>query len=174
MNIHPVLVHFPVAFLTVYALLELVPFKKITKQPYWFYVKFYVLFFGVIGAGAAILAGQAIENNFGPSQLVSLHSKINETASFLFGLLLVAYLVEWITRERKEHMIQRIVGPLWKFFLWIRNLLYPVAVRIAISIIALFLITLGAALGGLIAFGPSLDPFTGFLNSFLLSVHFLP
>ena len=48
MNIHPLLVHFPIALLTIYSLLELVPFKQIYRQSYWFYTKAIILIIGSI------------------------------------------------------------------------------------------------------------------------------
>lgn len=39
MNIHPFLVHFPIALFCVYTILECVRFQVVIKQPYWFYLK---------------------------------------------------------------------------------------------------------------------------------------
>lgn len=63
-NIHPLLVHFPIALLTVYSLLEAVPLKRIQKLPYWFYVKAVLLITGTISILPTILAGLVIEDQF--------------------------------------------------------------------------------------------------------------
>ncbi|MEK7110290.1 MAG: hypothetical protein AAB759_00205 [Patescibacteria group bacterium] len=39
MNIHPAFVHFPIALLTIYAVLELARFRFFTARPYWFHLK---------------------------------------------------------------------------------------------------------------------------------------
>lgn len=174
MNIHPLVVHFPIAFLSLYAVLELIPFKKITKQSYWFYLKACLLLFGVIGAGIAVLAGQSIENQFGPRALISLHSKINETASFLFGLLLISYLVAWAKKDSKESFVKKWIGPLWQVGVFLYQILYLTPLRIMLVFVALLLLTIGGALGGIIVYGPNLDPFTSVLYSLLTSAHLLP
>jgi uncharacterized membrane protein len=45
-NVHPLLVHFPIALLVVYSLLEWVPLKKLANLSSWFYIKATFLFFG--------------------------------------------------------------------------------------------------------------------------------
>lgn len=58
MDIHPVTVHFPIALLTVYGLMELVWSKRLKKEQAWFYVKASFLILGVISAYAALSTGR--------------------------------------------------------------------------------------------------------------------
>ena len=57
MNIHPILVHFPIALLTTYAFFECIRFKKLMELREWFYIKATFLFLGGLGALAAAQAG---------------------------------------------------------------------------------------------------------------------
>jgi len=57
MNVHPIFVHFPIALLTIYALLELIQFKKVTSWNPWFYIKASFVVFGAIGTYAALFTG---------------------------------------------------------------------------------------------------------------------
>src|SRR5579859_8010459 len=100
MNVHPLLVHFPIAFFTTYSLFELARFKVVTKQSYWFYIKAILLFLGVISALAAITAGKIIESQFSDKALVSLHKHVNETATILFAILAYAYLISWLKQMK--------------------------------------------------------------------------
>lgn len=163
MNVHPLLVHFPIAFLSLYALLELLRFTVFTKQPYWFYLKAVLLFMGVFSAGLAILAGLLIEQQFSnQGALLVLHKNINEIASFLFAVLAFSYLVSWLERTREFKMPSSLKS-FWKLSLWIKHITLETWFLYVIVLAAFFLITIGSALGGIIVYGPNLDPFTQFI-----------
>ncbi len=90
MNIHPILVHFPIALLTLYAVCELLPLKALTRQTYWFYVKAVLVITGTLGGVAAYLAGEAIEDQFKTASLSSLvetHSTFAITSILIFAIL---------------------------------------------------------------------------------------
>ncbi|MDR3642390.1 MAG: hypothetical protein P4L74_02055 [Candidatus Doudnabacteria bacterium] len=109
MNLHPVFVHFPIALLTIYALMELVRFKKIMAQPYWFYLKAVFLMVGGLGALAATYTGDMArsavrQGDFVPAianfkQVLSTHENFAHLSVAIFGLLAAAYLFAWINKE---------------------------------------------------------------------------
>lgn len=147
LNIHPLLVHFPIALLVVYSLLEWIPLKRLKSQSCWFYIKATFLFFGVLSTIPTGLAGKIIEGQFrDQSALVDLHSKFAVTSSAVYALLAGLYFLSWLKRSNNQI----------KFFL-------PTAVIIALSILGFFLILITGALGGVIVYGPNLDPFTAFI-----------
>ena len=160
MNIHPLLVHFPIAFFTLYSLLELLSFLKFFKNSYWFYLKAILVTLGVLSAGFAVIAGQIIEQKFkNVEDLVELHSKINEIATLLFFIIAVCYVVEWLRRGKSKILPKTIMdlGITLKSFVLDTPLIY------FLSFIGFCLILIGAALGGAIAYGPNFDPFTHFI-----------
>ena len=57
MDIHPLVIHFPIAFLTIYTVFELVRFQRIIEQPYWFYVKKTLIIIGWAGSIVAAVSG---------------------------------------------------------------------------------------------------------------------
>ncbi|MDO9212629.1 MAG: DUF2231 domain-containing protein [Methylococcales bacterium] len=54
-NIHPLLVHFPIAFLFVFFLFDVV--ACLAKKPQWREVASYLLYFGAVGAVFTVIAG---------------------------------------------------------------------------------------------------------------------
>ena len=62
MNIHPIVIHFPIAFLTVYAIFELIRFQKVIDKPYWFNVKKILIIVGWISSIVGALTGLLTTN----------------------------------------------------------------------------------------------------------------
>lgn len=53
MDFHPIIVHFPIALLTCYGLMELVRLKKVLTSAHWFYIKAVFL---LVGSAATLIA----------------------------------------------------------------------------------------------------------------------
>ncbi len=141
-NVHPLLVHFPIALLTIYSILEIVSIKRLRELPYWIYVKASLLLIGTISILPTILAGLIIEDQFkGQEKLVDLHSKFGELSALVYGLLTVFYIYSWIKKTQNK---------------------MPTLVS-ALSIVGLVLLLITGALGGTIVYGPNLDIFTSFI-----------
>jgi len=56
MDFHPLVIHYPIAFLTTYAIFELLRFKKLLDLPYWLYIKATLLILGEISAVVTLIA----------------------------------------------------------------------------------------------------------------------
>jgi uncharacterized membrane protein len=165
-NIHPLLVHFPIAFFVTYAVFELIPFKSIKKQSFWFYIKAILVILGVLGAGAAVITGKLVENQFPDKRsLISIHSTINELASAVFAIIAFAYLISWIQKSPKANVFVAKLGKLWKLALKTEKIVLETPVIYVLALAGLILISIGGALGGAIAYGPDFDPFTHFIYS---------
>jgi uncharacterized membrane protein len=163
-NIHPLLVHFPIAFFVLYAILEFVSFiDKFKKQTYWFYLKATLVILGCFAALVAGIAGKLVESRFADRrELVHLHSTINELASAVFVLIAFAYFISWL---RKVNINFPKIGILWKLSLFWEKIVLQTPLVYLLAVTGLILITIGGALGGAIAFGPNFDPFTNFIYS---------
>ncbi|MEK7646985.1 MAG: hypothetical protein AAB378_01250 [Patescibacteria group bacterium] len=174
MNIdpHPFLVHFPIALLFVYGALELLRWKKIFDLPYWFYVKGFILFFGVAGGAVALQSGDFLEHVYdgtplGP--LVLLHSLWGTAAIYIFAALAAAYIVKWMNisgwhnRLFSYPVIGGVLRYAWPFLcgLSARMLDFP---WIILAVLAgLTALSFAGALGGAIVYGPDVDPFVYFI-----------
>jgi len=163
-TIHPLVVHFPIALLTIYAVVELLRFKKINGQTYWFYLKAILVILGTIGALVARQTGEELveawrASGASSSIVVNVHNNWSLIATWIFGVLAVAYLGAWLYREG---VLKNPVGQ-WCERL-IRSWLIPI-----IALIGLAAITITGALGGAIVYGSDVDPTVKFI--YLLLVH---
>jgi len=168
LNIHPIMVHFPVALLTIYSLLELIRFKKLMEKPYWFYIK---AAFSIVGAGAGYLtigSGLLIYSSFakgGLTKLVDTHKNFAETTVALFTLIGASYAVAWINKDATANFKQ---NPFWQFLSKISEFVLTPGVIIILALLGLLLVTITGSLGGAIAFGPDLDPAVHFFYHLLI------
>lgn len=153
MNLHPIFVHFPVAFFSIYALLEFVRFKFVTKQPYWFYVKAVLVIVGSVASGAAILTGLffswASQDKQALEPLVGRHEFFAFTTAGIFFIIALSYAVAWINRD-----FNKLLG-LGK----ISTFILKPGVIIPLAVLGLICVTITGGIGGIMAFGPDADPF---------------
>ena len=89
-NIHPLLVHFPIALLFLYSVIKILPFKRWFPKIAWRDIERVLLLVGVLGAFAALATGDTAEHLVHPNrQLVDAHSTFGAVATWIYGALLV-------------------------------------------------------------------------------------
>ncbi len=166
MNIHPVLVHFPIAMLTIYAIAELIRIKKITDLPYWFYVKACILFVGVGGAFISLSSGEGAEESVSRElrPLVEVHSTVATISTWIFVFLALVYLIIWINKSSfNQKLVESKFAKLWSTLVNIANKIMGSYFMILVAFIGLISITITGALGGAIVYGPDIDPIVNFV-----------
>jgi uncharacterized membrane protein len=162
-TIHPLVVHFPIALLTIYAVAELLRFKKINGQTYWFYLKAILVILGAFGALVARQTGEELVEAWrvqgaSSSLVVNIHNNWSFIATWIFGVLAIAYFVAWLYREGElKHLFGK----------WCERLVTSWLIPV-IALIGLAAITITGALGGAIVYGPDVDPTVKFIYSLLV------
>lgn len=167
MNFHPILVHFPIALLTVYALLEVASLiKPIRDRAYVFYVKAVFLLGGTLAAIPAYLTGYLQKQTMQPGttfyRVMIIHSHWALATIVIFACLAVVYAAAWLCREWT-----RMPEGLKKILLWHRYATETVLVA-AVALIGLAAVTVTGALGGSLAYGPDVDPIVSFIYKLLV------
>lgn len=156
MNIHPLVVHFPIAFLSLYAVLECVRFRKVMDWAPFFYIKATLLFAGVLGGVAAVLAGEQAEKLYGETRLTELHASFGVVSVWIFGIIGLVYLIillECLADQVPEkwravsHAKVKIARWIYAHILWI------------VAFGGLVCVMITGALGGALVYGPDVDPF---------------
>lgn len=162
MNIHPIFVHFPVALLTVYAVLELLRFKTLTDKAYWFYVKAVILIAGTLGAFVSLSSGEGAEHALSDRSLrplVEMHSTFANASSWIFGILAVVYLISWISKTSyNEKLVNSMFSKIWHIKVMIAEKILGSYATVILALAGLAAITITGALGGAIVYGPDVDP----------------
>jgi fluoride ion exporter CrcB/FEX len=134
MDFHPLVIHYPIAFLTTYAVFELLRFKKFLDWSHWFYIKATLLLVGELGAVATV-STFFIDNTTlaGESSLVDMYKLFIIITTFIFGLITIGYL-KW----------SRILRP---------------AILVPLTLIGLFFIVVSGGLFGATIYGTQFDLF---------------
>lgn len=168
MNIHPIFVHFPIALLTIYAMMELLKFKKVKELPYFFYTKAIILIIGALSSSVALQTGEMAEDALNSPELHNLvekHAWFAGFASYIFAVLAIVYAVSWVNKsDFAKNILSKvtnigIINKLWIFVSSIaEKILASDLLMITLAIVGLATITITGALGGAIVYGPNIDP----------------
>ena len=174
MDFHPIIVHFPVALLTVYVGLEFLRLRVVLALPWWYYAKALFLIPGSIGAGVALLTGDIASESFGAGgdflRILELHELAAQVTTAIFSLLAVCYAIVIARDVNVVLTVQSVVG-------WRRT--FADAARIAqqfieswfapfVALFGLISLTITGGLGGLLVYGPDLDPVTKLLYGLIV------
>ena len=155
-NIHPILVHFPIALLFIYSILKVVPLKKWIPSFAWKDIERVFLLFGVLGGFAAFMTGDTAEEIVHPNpQLVDMHSSFAAAAVTIYCLLLAGevaalILIKYGPKIKSSFILKSLI-------LIEKNFTNP-AFSIVLAIVGFVTISITGLLGGVMAFGTTADP----------------
>lgn len=141
LNVHPAVVHFPIALLTIYALFEILRLPVLTRQTWYVPVKAVLLFIGFLTTALAQQTGLIAEEAFAgtpTANLVDLHEQFAWYTIGVYGVLSLLYVLRFFG---KDHRIP-----------------FRDAVLILGAIAGLVLLTITGALGGALVYGSEADP----------------
>lgn len=173
MNIHPLLVHFPIGLLVMYAIFEMLRFRSLRALSYWFYVK---AIFVIAGTGAAYIAfggGEIAEEIVGtldPSKLplIETHSGFAGATTAVFSILALAYLIVWIARARHTENSGQINNKSMRFIFRSAQFILGTPLAPVFALVGLITMIITGALGASIVYGPDVDPFVKVIYSFIM------
>ena len=165
MNIHPLVVHFPIALLFLYSVIQLLPLRTWFPRVEWKQIERVLLVVGFFGALVALATGDTAEHIFHPNrQLVEMHSTFAGLATVLYGALLSGEILTIINPK----ILPKIS------YTWIRNILISLEKLLCnktfsktISLVALIAISTTGLLGGVMVYGATADPVAGIVLKML-------
>ncbi len=165
-NIHPIIVHFPVALLFIYSVVKIIPFGKWFPEVKWRHIERVLLTLGVLGAFGALLTGDAAKHLFGPNHdLVEAHEMFASISTYLYCALLLGELASILNVrpyfiERRQHLIGKISHYVESIFC------HKILSRV-IAFVALVSIIVTGMLGGVMVYGLTADPLAGIVLKIL-------
>lgn len=176
---HPLIVHIPIAFLTVYSLFEIITTLFFASRFYSFvWTKLLLLGVGVFGAQGALFTGEMAEDlnrEIVSRKILDAHE---EWASFTFSWFLVIFIIYILIavaskpffKTKIDSIVDRF--PSFNIFFGILKTIgnffskYKVFV-LGMSIVGLVTVSVTGALGGVMVYGRNADPIVIIVLKFL-------
>lgn len=163
MDLHPLVVHFPIALLTIYSLLEIAALHSYFRRPERTHAKLVFLFIGTLWALTALSTGENAARLYNdPTLILALHKASAGLSSGVYKGITIFYLIQLALQT--STFVRIFAFPQ---LLTILNTLITVVQRRRIpalaALIALGSLSLTGALGGILVYGPSGDPITQFV-----------
>jgi len=171
MDLHPLVVHFPIALLTIYGIMEIVWSKRLKNDNSWFYVKASFLILGVLGAFISLATGDEASKNVTLRNVVHVHEFWAGLSTYIFGFLAVAYIIHFIFLNYPKLFSKtglETVESIWNFILKIKNWILFTPIKYLLVLAGLIAITVTGALGGAMVHGPNVDPLVSFIYNLLI------
>lgn len=155
-NLHPIFVHFPIAFLFLYSLIKLIPLSRWIPSVAWRDIERVLLVCGAVGLFFATSTGEMADSLIKVDHSVKeAHEVSANITGWMYGLLLagevIAFLNKGLIQKIRIVEISKLLTFLEKVFLnkFISNTL------VILGFLALFITGL---LGGAMVYGESADP----------------
>ncbi len=169
--LYPVLVHFPIALLSLYVGFELVRFKVVTNNSWWFFVKAALVLFGTFFQLLTTISFYFFSMNIVNAKTPIQFVKIIHTYELymiitlvVFMILSVGYKVSFIDKNLIFMNLKN--TKFWNFFRGVSREILNSYVTIILAITGFFTLLVASSIGSYINYGGNIaDPVTyGVMN----------
>lgn len=165
MNIHPIIVHFPIAFLVIWSFCEILPVSRWFKSVNWQPIKNLLVLVGFLGGWVSQITGEQAEHLVGRSQIVETHSFFAGASMFIFGIFAFEFVILFL--KTKFIDLYSRLGFVSKIIDWCLDLLQNKLFRFILALLGLIAIFITGLLGGVLVYGPTADPLAPFVLKIL-------
>lgn len=196
MNLHPIFVHFPIALLTLYAVLEIaiplkIKFYKLCKwdrpetsprlaklyqlliTPVWNYIKAFLVIVGTVLALPTLQTGEWAEEKFmsyATDYISFVQSEIGQLielhSTFATATVIIFSILAIAYLLRLLPLLASLPQSVQAVSTKIQNIVLNAYVAPLLALLGIIAITITGALGGAIAHGPDTDPVVQMIYSF--------
>jgi uncharacterized membrane protein len=165
MNLHPIIVHFPIAFLVIWSFCEILPVSVWFKSVNWKPVKNFLVLIGFLGGWVSQVTGEVAEHLVGKNDIVEMHAFFAQASMIIFGIFAVEAVViflksKYINIYSKFDFIAKIIDQILKL---LQNRIF----RSLLALLGLIAIFTTGLLGGVLVYGTTADPLAPYVLKIL-------
>ncbi|HED06309.1 MAG TPA: hypothetical protein ENI61_06470 [Ignavibacteria bacterium] len=171
MNIHPIFVHFPIALLVIYALMEITPRVWSSRVQWWNNIKMFLSITGALSVIPTLITGDMAEDIITKTRpeltnLIETHAMMATITVIIFAIPAISYAIKVIeTTDWHTKMLLR-----YKQYTIIAKILHEISiftlrrgVMLFLALIGIISLTITGGLGASIVYGPDFDPIVSFV-----------
>jgi len=160
-NIHPLFVHFPIAFLVLYSVIKILPVEKWITYVSWHPIQRLLLVVGVMGAFVSSSTGEIAEHIVKANHnLVETHSFFAGASTWIYGILLAGEILFFVN----SYLVRKnIYTSIHSFLKSIEIIITQKTFSKILAFVGLIAISITGLLGGVIVYGVSADPIAPFV-----------
>ncbi len=165
-NIHPILVHFPIAFLSLYSAIVLLPIQKWFPKIKLKTTQDILLLVGTLGIFLAKASGEiAVEITKLEHSLVEMHELFANATTWFYMILVIIFLLPYVIYflQKKNLKFPKFIQLLKKLSTFLNKKNF-IKVSALLGVVSLFITGL---LGGVIVYGVDADPIASFVLKLL-------
>lgn len=164
MDLHPLFVHFPIALLCLYAVLELL--RKFLRGEGFRKTREVLVIIGTLSAFITLSTGETVEHMFTVTAMrnvLELHSFIAGLTTWIFAALSACYLLTLSTVADIANKFPPSVKPIAQKLIHFAHLILGTFWSYLLALAGVITLMLTGALGGILVYGPDFDPATKFV-----------
>ena len=166
MNIHPLFVHFPIALLAIYAIMELIHTDRLNHSDTYAAIKGFLVIVGTLAAYVTLSTGELAEglvlaNRPELAKIVETHSAFAGASTAIFSILAISYVIKFFMDSTYAHAPVLASAPLsrvWSAMLWYSRAIRENVLGQMLALAGIVCITITGGLGAAIVYGPDVDP----------------
>lgn len=174
MNLHPLFVHFPIALLSLYALIECASYIFFRRNEKLVLIKGVLVILGAITALPTILFGMYAESMLGSEEIIHEVTETHEAFAIITFLIFALLATAYALRLSHGTAFKLFVISKWLLFKKIYDIKYALALHMTdgwfapvVAAIGLISLVITGALGAAITRGPEADAIVSFVYHFL-------
>ncbi len=174
MNLHPLLVHFPIALLSLYALIECASYIFFRRHEKLVLIKGVLVIFGAITTLPTILFGMYAEEMLGEQEVIHEVIETHEAFAIITFLIFAILASAYALRLSHGTAFKLFVISRWILFKKIYDIKYALALHMTdgwfapvVAAIGFISLVITGALGAIITRGPEADIITSFVYHYL-------
>lgn len=166
MDLHPLVVHFPIAMLFVWSVIEIVRPQKWIPAVSWGSVQVVMLGVGFFGALAALITGDIAAEGL-QNEIVDVHETVAQITTFIYAVFVVDMALPFVLRVLVRILPEGLYAMCVRVARIVESIMQRSFVRRMGALLGVIFLTLTGMLGGAMVYGPNADPLTPYVLTLL-------